>query len=281
MLKQLRPTAAAGTELWEQHWREFAQVRVDRTALKWDGILDLIDERIPCGLMLEAGCGLGKYLHYVQQRHGHAIGIDFAIDALQTISRRAPGTPVIAADLSQMPFAPGTFDTVLCFGVLEHFEDGAEGQVRALSDLLKPGGWLIATVPYANRLKRRRAQAGTGNIVEAGAPLPPGMSFYQHCFTREEARALIRSGGCDVIRDRLVARLFWLLGRRTNQPKVPKPSSVSTAQSPAASSGSSASLPRAAVREVAYLGQWLIPGDLTSHMIAIVGRKPAEARAPR
>jgi SAM-dependent methyltransferase len=278
VLKQLRPRAVSGSELWEQHWRDFAQVRFDRTALKWDGILDLIDERIPAGLLLEAGCGLGKYLLYVRQHRGQAIGIDFAVDALQTVTRRAPGTPVIAADLSRMPFAPGTFETVLCFGVLEHFEQGAEAQVRALTDLLKPGGWLIATVPYANWLKRRRAWSGTDNIVEAGAPFPPGMSFYQHCFTRREARALVASAGCEIIRDRRVARLFWLLGRRTNQPRA---SAATRTSSGTVRSGSSAGLPRAALREAAYLAQWLIPGDLTAHMIAIVGRKPAEPGMPR
>lgn len=278
MLKQLRPSAAAGSELWEQHWRDFAQVRFDRTAVKWDGILDLIDERIPAGLMLEAGCGLGKYLLYVRQHHGQAIGIDFAVDALQTVTQRAPGTPVIAADLSRMPFAPGTFETVLCFGVLEHFESGAETQVRALTDLLKPGGWLIATVPYANWLKRRRARDGTDNIVEAGAPFPSGMSFYQHCFTRREARALVAGAGCEIIRDRRVARLFWLLGRRTNQPRTsPAPGTSSGT----VRSGSSASLPRAVLREVAYMAQWLIPGDLTAHMIAVVGRKPTAPRISR
>jgi SAM-dependent methyltransferase len=281
MLSQLRPSAAAGAELWEDHWRRFAAIRYDRAALRWDGILDLVDRRLGSGPMLEAGCGLGRYLLYAHDRGGDAVGIDFAMEPLQRIAAHQPAARLAAADLGRLPFADGTFDTILCLGVLEHFEHGAGEQAKELTRVLRPGGWLIVTVPYANRLKRRRARVPGTDIVPHGVPPPAGMSFYQHCFTRGEARALVEAAGCDVIKERPVSRLFWLLGglsaRRGANGSAPKAAPAMPSRASGAAPGRPArgSVWRAIAREAAYWGQWAVPGDLASHMIAVVGRKPA------
>lgn len=272
MLRQLRPSAVTGTELWEEHWRRFAVIRHDRAALRWDGILDWIDERVSGGRMLEAGCGLGRYLLYVQSHGGDVVGIDFALEPLRRIKVYARSARLAGADLAQLPFAGGSFDTILCFGVLEHFERGAEVQARELARLLRPSGWLIVTVPYASFLKRRRARTPGTDIVVPGAPLPPGMQFYQHCFTQNEARALVQSAGCDVIRQRRISRLFWLLGGRSGRSR-PRTVASATPRQPVVVTPSPARGLRALARETAYWAQWALPGDLSSHMIAVVGRK--------
>jgi SAM-dependent methyltransferase len=272
MLKQLRRSAESGTALWEDHWRRFDAIRYDPAALRWDGILDLIDRRVPSGRLLEAGCGLGRYLLYVGARGGDPIGIDFALEPLKRITSHEPRARVAAADLSRLPFPPETFETILCFGVLEHFEQGAAGQTAELAALLRPSGWLIVTVPYANFLKRRRAAAGGSDVVSSVDALPPGMGFYQHCFTRAEARNIVHGAGLNVIEERRISRLFWLLGGRSGGPRRP-------GAGPSASAGQvvrrgRGSILRSLAREAAYWAQWAIPPDLTSHMIAIVGQKP-------
>ncbi len=281
MLKQLRRTPESGTALWEDHWRRFDAIRYDRAALRWDGILDLIDRRVPAGRMLEAGCGLGRYLLYVDGHGGNSVGIDFALEPLRRISAHAPAARVAAADLSRLPFAPETFDTILCFGVLEHFEQGATDQLAELAALLRPSGWLIVTVPYANLLKRRRAAAGGPDVVSAGSPFPPGMGFYQHCFTRAEAQSMLRSAGLEVTTERRISRLFWLLASRTGPQRGGTTTARAAAQVAAPGRGG---ILRSVARETAYWGQWLIPPDWTSHMIALVGRKPSRTStvgAPR
>lgn len=281
MLKQLRRSVESGTALWEDHWRRFAAIRYDAPSLRWDGMLDWIDERLAAGRTLEAGCGLGRYLLYAVSRGHRAIGIDFAVDPLKRIAAHDPRAMVAAADLSHLPFAAETFDTVLCFGVLEHFETGAAAQVNELAALLRPGGWLIVTVPYASYLKRRRAAGGGPDVIEAGRPLPAGMGFYQHCFTRSEARALVSAGGLEVVAERRVSRLFWLLGRRAAR-RTPAASASAGAPRKADASPSPPQGLRRLARDAAYWAQWAIPPDLTSHMIVVVGRKPATAaRQPR
>lgn len=57
----------------------------------------------------------------------------------------------IKADLTSLPFAPNTYDMIICNHVLEHIQEDKE----ALSEIyrvLKPGGMAILQVPYdANR----------------------------------------------------------------------------------------------------------------------------------
>ena len=45
-----------------------------------------------------------------------------------------------------LPYQPESFDAVCCFDVIEHVDDD-HGAVRALTGLLVPGGYLVATVP--------------------------------------------------------------------------------------------------------------------------------------
>ena len=273
MLKQVRHAAESGTALWEEHWRRFDAIRYDAAALRWDGILDLVDARVEKGRMLEAGCGLGRYLLYTHARGGDAIGLDFAGESLARVQHHQPSARVVLGDLTQLPFRGQTFDTILCLGVVEHFEDGARLPLSQLAAALRPSGWLIVTVPYANLLKRRRAARGDTDVVDAGRRVPQGRTFYQYCYTRAEARDLLRDAGLNVIRDRRISRLFWLLGGRSAHeqasPARPgvQPRHISSIR------GSALRAVRPLIREGAYWAQWAIPGDLTSHMIAVVGQK--------
>jgi SAM-dependent methyltransferase len=269
MLKQMRRRSPSGTALWDEHWRQYDTIRYDAASLRWDGILDLVRKRIGRGRLLEAGCGLGRYALHIESAGGDVIGIDFVHEPLRRIRAHRASARLAVADLSHLPFAPQSFDTILCLGLLEHFESGSDAPLAELAAVLRPGGWLIVTVPYANRLKRRRARRGDPTIIAAGTSTAGEVSFYQYCFTREEARSLVESAGLRVILDRRISRLFWLLGRR----------SAGRLAAPA-----SASIPRRrvgferrvkqSIRDFACMLQWAIPPDLTSHMIAVVGQKP-------
>jgi len=56
-----------------------------------------------------------------------------------------PNVLVVQADVYRMPFKPGTFDKLFCFGMLQHTPEPHRAFL-ALPPVLKPGGELTADV---------------------------------------------------------------------------------------------------------------------------------------
>jgi SAM-dependent methyltransferase len=113
------------------------------------------------GLVLDAGCGMGRYAGLVARLGARAIGMDVS-ESVATAASLWPGPAFVQADLVSAPFEAGTFDVVLSFGVLHHLPDPVRG-LRACFDLVKPGGLLLAWVYSEHRtlprLARLRARA--------------------------------------------------------------------------------------------------------------------------
>ena len=95
--------------------------------------------------VLDAGCGEGVL---VDEFHGRL--------AIEGLDPNYSSAHVTRGSLTQLPYAPATFDRALCLDVLEHlsFDD----QPRALAELfrvVKPGGELLVTVPNLAHLQSR------------------------------------------------------------------------------------------------------------------------------
>jgi len=88
---------------------------------------------------LDAGCGMGRWLHFARREGAHAVGMDVS-PALEVAAAREGGD-LVQADLRQPPFLPESFDLVFCLGVVHHLEDPLQG-VKALARLVRPGGEL-------------------------------------------------------------------------------------------------------------------------------------------
>jgi len=94
-------------------------------------------------LVLDAGCGSGRYAEVAAKHGAEVIGVDlsFAVDAARKNLKQLPNVHLVQADLFALPFAPATFDFIYSFGVLHHTPDCASA-FRQLARLLKPGGKL-------------------------------------------------------------------------------------------------------------------------------------------
>lgn len=93
--------------------------------------------------ILEVGCGAGRFTEVALASGARVTSIDYssAVDAAWANHRLHPRLDVLQADIYQLPFAPGSFDYVYCFGVLQHTPDVAAA-FRALPPQLRPGGKL-------------------------------------------------------------------------------------------------------------------------------------------
>jgi SAM-dependent methyltransferase len=95
------------------------------------------------GIVLDAGCGMGRHARQVARHAGRVVAVDFS-RAIDQASRNVAGlgnVHCIQADVLALPFADATFDFVYSLGVLHHLE-ATERALAALVAKVKPGGRL-------------------------------------------------------------------------------------------------------------------------------------------
>ena len=100
-------------------------------------------------LVLDVGCGMGRFAEVVTRWGAHVVGIDLSLAsevAAQNLADR--NAAIFQADVFHLPFAEGSFDFIYSIGVLHH-TPSCEQAVKVLPKLLKPGGrlavWLYSS----------------------------------------------------------------------------------------------------------------------------------------
>lgn len=93
--------------------------------------------------ILDVGSGYGEYLSIFLSAGLKGYGIDIDKYALKSQKNVACSTA------EELPFQSGVFDCVNCVDVLEHTENDKKALEEILR-VLKPGGFLILTVPAYN-----------------------------------------------------------------------------------------------------------------------------------
>jgi SAM-dependent methyltransferase len=93
--------------------------------------------------VLEVGCGAGRFTEIMLAAGAVVSSLDYssAVDACYANHGADPRLSVVQGDLFALPFEPGTFDFVFCYGVLQHTPDPKKA-FFSLVPYLKPGGCL-------------------------------------------------------------------------------------------------------------------------------------------
>jgi len=126
--------------------------------------------------ILDAGCGSGfssSLWMTSQWRTGCSewwgADISAAIDVAQQRLEGVPGTRFIQADVLNLPFDKGTFDTIFSEGVLHH-TPSTEQALKTLVPLLESGGEMMF---YVYRKKSPVREFTDDYIRDIISPLPP------------------------------------------------------------------------------------------------------------
>jgi SAM-dependent methyltransferase len=93
-------------------------------------------------LVLDVGCGMGRFAEVVTRWGARVVGIDLSA-AAEVAAKNLSDREFIAfqADVFSLPFASESFDCIYSMGVLHHTPD-CEKAVKVLPQFLKPGGTL-------------------------------------------------------------------------------------------------------------------------------------------
>lgn len=99
------------------------------------------------GAFLEVGCGTGFVLQGLKLAHPdlQCTGSELFPEGLAIAARRVKGADFLQMDAGAIPFVDH-FDAVGAFDVLEHIAED-ETVLAQFHHSLRPGGWLLLTVP--------------------------------------------------------------------------------------------------------------------------------------
>lgn len=125
-------------------WQQFSttQLLPDFAELNFRRKTGLTSEELKGKLVLDVGCGMGRFAEVATRWGARVIGIDLSA-AAEVAVHNLQDRKFLAmqADVMALPFAPETFDCIYSVGVLHHTPD-CEKAFKNLPQYLKPGGTL-------------------------------------------------------------------------------------------------------------------------------------------
>ena len=191
---------------------------VSLTQRRYGTLLNSFSSYRTKGRLLEVGCGRGYFLEVARAKGWRPVGTELSAEACD--EARSKGLEVVLGSVSELSLAPGTFEVVVLFEVVEHMEKPLQ-EMRELFQLLRPGGLLYVTTPNFDSLTRRLLK-GQWRIIQ------PQHRFY---FTGTTLHFLLRTAGFE--RKALFSknlsvgdwRLYWSWDR-LRSPKTKSPKSL-------------------------------------------------------
>ena len=127
--KKIQKNPKKGGDYWRNfNFDEHLELTEYQTTYQY-----LIRHYAPPQNILEAGCGLGRWIVPFSKKGYQVTGIEIENEALEIIEHhyRADNLSLVNGDIFNMPFQDETYDIVLSLGVLEHFENEFGGIVDA------------------------------------------------------------------------------------------------------------------------------------------------------
>lgn len=106
------------------------------------------------GTYLDAGCGIGGWVLFLNEQGYKIDGIDSNSGAIRAMSEYDPDLLLKIASTSAIPYSNASFDGVLSIGSLEYYEGEVEASFAELHRVTKSGGFVCIEVPLANVLRR-------------------------------------------------------------------------------------------------------------------------------
>jgi ubiquinone/menaquinone biosynthesis C-methylase UbiE len=142
--------------------------------------------------VLDAGCGMGQWVMFLNRQGLIADGLDFSKQMIQTLQRVWPRHQWMHGSVQAIPTAASQYDHVISWGVIEHDIDGPGRALDEFYRILKPGGHVIVTTPLDSRQTRR--------LSALEAPEQEDATFFQYFFTLTELSSYLTSSGFQVIK---------------------------------------------------------------------------------
>jgi SAM-dependent methyltransferase len=141
--------------------------------------------------ILDGGCGLGEWTVFLAQQGFDITGIDLSEATVARLRKWFPDRDFVAGDLRRTSFPDQSFDAYFSWGTFEHFEAGLGECLEEARRIVRPGGWLLVSVPFHNGrliMRDHRPLECWDEAFDARSGYAVPQRFYQWRLTRQELR---------------------------------------------------------------------------------------------
>jgi len=137
---------------FDSEWRAFSRVGTAEQERVFAQYFDVVShDLLTAGrVVLDAGCGGGRWAYAVQRRGPRVVAVDLgrSIELAERSTRETGRVACVQADVRDLPVRRGGFDLVYSLGVLHHVGP-TEHAVQGLARAVRPGGVLLIYLYYA------------------------------------------------------------------------------------------------------------------------------------
>jgi SAM-dependent methyltransferase len=197
--------------------------------------------------VLDAGCGMGEWVAFLNQHGLRADGLDFSSSMIDANRKQWPNFKWVHGTIQAIPLEDSVYDHVVSWGVVEHDVEGPSAALREFFRVLKPGGYAYVTTPMDTRRTRE--------LSAIECPPQEGAEFFQHFFTISELSGHLASVGFDIVHAAPATRHYAMLFPRLCM-EVRRHGRIINA------------IANRVLTPIAFLSQEAF------HMVLVVGRKP-------
>ncbi|HHT9147074.1 MAG TPA: methyltransferase domain-containing protein, partial [Candidatus Wunengus sp. YC61] len=145
------------SESFDYQWNRWSQIQFDsknigkpmagHTQKMWEQIVNCDNKLIKGKLLIDFGCGPGRFIEIARKKGARVIGIDLsdAVEVAQDKYKNDHDVLIVQGDILKPPFKKEIADGAFSIGVLHHLPYPHLGFKRII-DVVKRSGWLAVSV---------------------------------------------------------------------------------------------------------------------------------------
>lgn len=150
------------------------------------------------GKTLDYGCGSGGLLTHLFREGIACAGLDSSPDSLARVKERFSDDPllqgtILATSIPNESIQDGTYDLVYFIETIEHIlPEYLDAQVRELSRILAPGGYVFVSTPHDEDLQRSHVICPDCGAIYHRVQ-------HTNSFNKEKLESVMRGGGFETV----------------------------------------------------------------------------------
>ena len=192
MQKEFWYSNSAQSDMWDHMWTaRTIQQELEACDIETPP-KDLFLSYIPKeGKTLDAGCGFGKWVIYLDRLGYDVVGIDSNELAVAKLKAFDESLQMELGEILQLHYPDSSFDAYISMGVMEHFEEGPLSALKEAYRVLKPNGLIFVSTPTVNVI-RRLVRRPLRNAINA---LPVSFAYLRSNWSKSKRTAILAAAG--------------------------------------------------------------------------------------